>query len=116
MTMRGWFPNTLMLLLLPACGRLFETVATAQDDVRVTVVAGTVQDTEGAPLGAVVVEMMGGVGLPTITLDNGFYIIVGLNTPDDDVVLRFSRDGFMRVLKRQPNPSTEYKYKFRERT
>lgn len=103
MAMRGWFPKTLMLLTLPACGRLFESVATAQDDVRVTVVAGTVQDTEGAPLGAVVVEMMGGVALPTITLDNGFYVIVGLNVPDDDVILRFSKDGFMRVLKRQPN-------------
>lgn len=89
-------------VLVSATGGGLVANAQAQNDVRVTILAGTVRDTGGTPIDTVLVEMLGGAALPTITLENGFYFLVSLNRPGDDATVRFTHDGFMRTLKRLP--------------
>ncbi|MCK6485238.1 MAG: carboxypeptidase regulatory-like domain-containing protein [Phycisphaerae bacterium] len=72
----------------------------AAQSVGITVVVGKVRDLGGNPLGGVLVESLNGIAAPVVTPADGSYISGGVNVGDTDLVLRFTKAGYARVLKR----------------
>lgn len=75
----------------------------AAQSVGITVVVGKVRDLAGNPLGGVLVESLNGIAAPVVTPADGSYISGGVNVGDTDLVLRFTKAGYIRVLKRLAN-------------
>lgn len=86
---------------------LFACAAPALAQNKLVIVGGIVTEVGGAPVETAIVEMSGGIALPTITLNNGFYLIIGVTVPNQKPLLRFSKTGFIQTHEQAPLPNDD---------
>lgn len=90
-----------------ALSMLIACVSPALAQNKVAVVGGIVTEANGTPVETATVEMVGGIALPTITLNNGFYLIIGVTLPNQKPLLRLSKSGFIQTHEAVPIPNTD---------
>ncbi len=86
---------------------LFACAAPALAQNKVAVIGGFVTEANGSPVETATIEMVGGIALPTITLNNGFYLIIGVTVPNQKPLLRYSKAGFIQTQEQVPVPNED---------
>jgi len=74
---------------------------------KLVIVGGIVNEVGGAPVETATVELSGSIALPTITLSNGFYLIIGVTVPNQKPLLRLSKTGFIQTQEQVPVPNAD---------